>query len=522
VIRLLSALFGSPRAPWIASEYALDYDEDRTQWIATSSPLTVTYQLSLTKADDPALVSFIEKIASQTILKPTVELSFSFSASSSNEPFVRSVAIDTHSVDVKAAREIEKRLEDSNLLFLYNSTLSAADEYYSPRGRPRRFYDFVMSAEEKKTIDLASKDIENKLRRLAKQRMQGLSEMLDRLTDKYDVELSTPEGFATRRMPLGINLRDHNVKVPINDWGSGTQNRTYILMSLLQAYRIKGDSSPDEKITPIVVIEEPESFLHPSAQSEFGRILRHLAGELGLQIIVTTHSPYMLNQEEPDANVLLTRVIRRHKAFETTQVETVGDSWMAPFAEHLGISTDEFASVRPIFASEQSKVLLVEGGIDKEYFQWLQKHTAPCERLASEIEVVPYGGKDTLKNTLLLQFVLRKFDRVFVTYDLDAHGDVGAALKRAGLKEDKDFIPLGVQQAGKDCMEGMLPQRVIAAVHGRETDLVMKLSSNTERRRAKEELKQKYLEEFKSHTDYSSEELKALNMITKKINMRFK
>jgi hypothetical protein len=67
---------------------------------------------------------------------------------------------------------------------------------------------------------------------------------------------------------LGSILRDRNVKVPVNDWESGTQNRTYmhtyILMALLQADRIKLDSSPDEGITLIVVVEEPESFLHPS------------------------------------------------------------------------------------------------------------------------------------------------------------------------------------------------------------------------------------------------------------------
>jgi putative ATP-dependent endonuclease of OLD family len=133
---------------------------------------------------------------------------------------------------------------------------------------------------------------------------------------------------------------------------------------------------------------------------------------------------------------------------------------------------------------------------------------------------VPYGGKDTLKNTLLIQFVLRKFDRVYVTYDLDADADVRAALKRAGLKEDEHFIPLGVAQAGKDCIEGMLPHRVISAVHGKETDLVLKLTSPSERRRAKDELKRKYLEEFKSHTDYSNEELKELGRVTRKINTR--
>jgi predicted ATPase len=145
------------------------------------------------------------------------------------------------------------------------------------------------------------------LRKLAKEHTQELSKVLGRLTEKYNVEVSPPESYAVRRMPLGINLRDRNVEVPLDDWGSGTQNRTHILMAILQANRIKITETPDEKITPFVVIEEPESFLHPSAQAEFGRMLRHLSDELGIQIIATTHSPYMLNQEEPGANVLLRR-----------------------------------------------------------------------------------------------------------------------------------------------------------------------------------------------------------------------
>lgn len=86
-------------------------------------------------------------------------------------------------------------------------------------------------------------------------------------------------------MPLGINLRDRNVEVPLDDWGSDTQNRTHILMAILQANRIKTTDTPDEKITPFVVIEEPESFLHPSAQAAFGRMLRHLSDEFGASLL---------------------------------------------------------------------------------------------------------------------------------------------------------------------------------------------------------------------------------------------
>lgn len=79
------------------------------------------------------------------------------------------------------------------------------------------------------------------------------------------------------------------------------------------------------------------------------------------------------------------------------------------------------------------------------------------ERLAEDIEIVPYGGKDSLKNTSLVQFVLSKFDQVFVTYDLDADTEVRSALMRLGLKENQDFLALGVNVPGKDCCEGLLP-----------------------------------------------------------------
>jgi putative ATP-dependent endonuclease of OLD family len=521
VIRLLSAVFRNrSTSPWTTDEPRFDYKEDKTQWVKQAPPIQIDYLLELTKDEDPALISFIEKIASTAIPRSTVSLRVSYTVSEGDALAV-SMLIDSQPVDEKAAKEIEKRIKDSNLLFLYNST-TPHEEFYFGHGRRRMFYEFVMSEEERKELDEAGKRTERRLRQLAKEHTQGLSTMLGRLSEKYDVELSPPESFTARRMPLGINLKDRSVEVPLDDWGSGTQNRTHILMAILQANRIKTTASPDDKITPIVVVEEPESFLHPSAQSEFGRILGVLSAEFGIQIIVTTHSPYMLNQVEPASNILLSREIKRKTAYQTFVVDTTGGNWMAPFSDHLGIPPTEFSSLRAVFSSYTSKVLLVEGSIDQEYFTWLQKESHPCERLAADVEIVPYGGKDTLKNTLLVQFVLRKFDKVFVTYDLDAEGDVRNALLRLGLKENSDFIALGLRQPGKDCIEGLLPQRVLAAVMGRETDLAMKLGSrdSQERRRAKDALKRKYLEEFTNHSDYRREELTELTKAVRAINVK--
>jgi hypothetical protein len=231
----------------------------------------------------------------------------------------------------------------------------------------------------------------------------------------------------------------------------------------------------------------------------------------------------MLNQVEPASNMLLSREVRRRSAYETFVVDTSGENWMAPFSEHLGLPPQEFTTLKPIFSSYKSKVLLVEGTTDQEYFCFLQKDQHCCETLAKDIEVVPYGGTGTLKNTLLMQFVFRKFDKVFVTYDLDADGEIRGSLLRLGLKEHLHFMAMGVHQAGKDCIEGLLPQRVLSAVTGKETDLVMKLGSkeNTERRKAKEALKRKYLEEFTQRAPYEKDEIREMAKIIKAINARF-
>lgn len=521
VIRLLSSMFrGSLGLPWEPAPRGLDYQEDRTQWVKRGEPISITYRFLLSRNDDPALIAFIEKISRIESSGTEIPLSVTHCVSEGEHPVVTASFADRETGE-QSAKEIDKRIKDSNLLFLYNST-TRHDELYYGRGRPRQIYEFVMSDEEKRQLDKAARHVERQIRRLAREHREGLREILGRLSERYDVEFSSPEGFAARHMPLGINLHDRNVEVPLGDWGSGTQNRTRILMAIIQANRVKTSESPDERITPIVIIEEPESFLHPAAQSEFGRILKGLSSQFGIQIVATTHSPYMLNQEDSSANLLLARRCRHGKRYETALVDTSGEEWMAPFAEHLGIAPKEFLSWRPVFSTYRSKVLLVEGPLDKEYFEHLKTALPPGDALDQDIEIVPYGGKDTLKNTLLVQFVLKKFDQVFVTYDLDADAEIRPSLGRLGLRERSDFAPLGVQQAGRNCIEGILPRQVLEEVIGRDTDLVMKLSASdgSERRRAKEEFKRRCLDEFKRHRAFAKDEIKEFVKVIGAINAR--
>ena len=517
---LINILEKQELRPWFADNSRFDYQEDLTQWAKDNPDIELVCTLCLSRDDDPALISFIEKQAELTLSAQEITLSLIVSMNQDSQKEVRAV-IDGIDASEEAAKEILRKLRDSNPLFLHNSTTH--HELFYGRGRAKALFEVVLSGDEQKKVAEAERSVQRKVKQLAKEHKDELNGLLGKLREQYDVEFSTLEGYSTGRMPLSINLKDKHVEVPLNDWGSGTQNRTYILMSLLQANRIKTRKTHADKITPIVVVEEPESFLHPSAQAEFGKILQGLSEELGIQIIVSTHSPYMLNQANPSANMLLRRKISRKKLQATELVDTSGDNWMEPFAEHLGLMPPEFASWRSIFAEHKSQVLLVEGETDKAYFEHLRSTYSEKFGIPEEVEIVPYDGKDALRNTMLVKFVLGRFDAAFITFDLDAKKEIEKCLTRIGLEENKSYAAIGVNKPGRDAIEGLLPEREISAVIAGETDLVMQLGStkSDERKSAKNALKKKYLAEFKQHEDYTDEELKALFKVGKLIGKSF-
>ena len=118
MIRLLSTLFGAgAEYPWEFRDGSLDYKEDRTQWAPQGEPIEIAYELELRKDDDPALISFIEKMASVTSPSAVVRLQLCYHASDIDDLKV-SARFGDSVVEDKAAKEVNKKIRDSNLLFL--------------------------------------------------------------------------------------------------------------------------------------------------------------------------------------------------------------------------------------------------------------------------------------------------------------------------------------------------------------------------------------------------------------------
>ena len=414
------------------------------------------------------------------------------------------------------ADQILKALRSTSPLLYHNSTSAER-----PFRRRRDFYGMLseVSPDYQRLQGEVQTYVDSRLKKVVKGHQKEISDLLGRLESKYDVGIAIPK-FDFDYMPFGITLGNKDAVVPLNDWGSGTQNRTQILLQLFRAKQVSQSEMSASKLTPVLVIEEPECFLHPSAQAEFGRILRDLAEEFNVQVIITTHSPYMLSHQNPTSNILLNRKVVKKQKLNTVIEEVGGDQWAKPFALALGVSGDELTPWRDLFFATADSILLVEGPIDKAYFDLLRSEAHGDSRFRFTGEIFPYDGFSSLTNTLLVRFIKNKYSRVFITVDLDALGQVERTLQSLDLKKDIDYMPLGVNSAGRRAIEGYLPDNIVNAVNAANTDLVRALSSDNkdEIKDAKRRLKDKYLTEFKASAKPSSDDFSAFYPLVKKLN----
>lgn len=278
------------------------------------------------------------------------------------------------------------------------------------------------------------------------------------------------------------------------------------------------------KSLQFLVIEEPESFLHPSAQAEFGRVVQDLSEELQIQVIVATHSPYFLSHQKPESNVLLKRAIVNGKLQATQRVPVSSNNWMEPFALNLGLANPEFEPWKGLFFSKTDKILLVEGKIDKEYFEMLRASEHGSNKLDFSGEIYAYDGKDTLANGVLLKFIKGRYSRFFVMYDLDAEASMNKLFTGLDMEKHKHFCSVGLNTPGHNKIEGLLPKSVCSSVYGKHASVVQQAMSGTseEAKSAKGTLKKLLLEEFKNKAvpgqEYYGEFYKLSKIINKAMN----
>jgi putative ATP-dependent endonuclease of OLD family len=381
IVRVLRAIMKEENPFYPRSGVDVSLKDDFTKWVKLdpkSRTVSFSVGFEVGKQADAGLYEFLIKqlplTTSVDLLSVVLNLEYKGTSS------VPTVTVDVMGTAYSGlgAQEVLNKFQSSSAVLFYNST------ELDPRFRfGRGFGGFFreLASEYSKDMDEIKATVDRKLRQITKGRQKQLTELLSRIETKYRVALSLSP-FDIGYLAYSITLGYGDVDVALEDWGSGTRNRTLALMTLFRARQISESSVSASKVTPVIVVEEPESFLHPSAQSEFGRILQALAAEFKVQVITTTHSPYMLSLDNPDSNILLDRKTFRRQPHETTRVDTSGEHWMEPFGLALGVTKQEFSAWRGLFFSRSDAILLVEGDIDRAYLELVRDEAHGIRRLA--------------------------------------------------------------------------------------------------------------------------------------------
>lgn len=493
-----------------------DRKEEMTSWkTETKEDIKITALFEISNATDTEIYKYITDFIIKDTSDPIqdmVNLKLHYIKKASNEVLYKVFINDWELNDDYKKKELLKRLQSAECITFHNSTMNM----YGPfEDSMDRLSDFISPSDSDK-ISQEKDKLLNIIRRSLKNHQQKLTGWLGKLEEKYEVSLSV-QGLNFEREPIDISLKEKGGDVILDNWGSGTRNRTLIFLKLFNAVKRAQNDSDTDRIKPIVIIEEPESFLHPQAQAEFGRVLQDFADELKIQILVTTHSPYFLSIKSPSNNILLERVKNKNNPC-TSLVNPNADEWWKPFIDALGIKSDDLGPMKDVIFNGNENILIVEGVTDKGYLEFLQSRIHGERALRKDIEIVPINGVDALKNTVWVTFIKKKFKNVCIMIDLDRSTDFIKSLESAGFKKGSNLFVVGTQDS--PYIEGYVPSDIFSQVSSENPDITRKLMNPKDAKDARNELKRKLLEKIVANNTTNG--LEKFYKLVKDINNAYK
>jgi len=324
-------------------------------------------------------------------------------------------------------------LRDELLCVVVNSEqnlsyqLSYSSKYTLLSRVTKKFHDKLIEDDEKvsnlKELFKLTKDIFLSVQEFSAftQNMSHISsEMLSNMTHalQFDFSAYDPSNYFKT---LRVQPSENGGVRAIEELGTGQQQ--ILALSFAHAY---AKSFLSQGL--IFVLDEPESHLHPLAQKWLAKQMFKMA-EDGLQIVITTHSPFFINLDFLDAIHLV-------KKSETTEVRNVTKSSLAQYCRDTGANRAHQDTIIPFYSAHSTpqilsgffanKIILVEGPTE-ELSLPIYLEAIGLDTLKEGIAIISVGGKGNLAKWWRL-FTAYKIP-TFICFDNDK-GDDGAGTKR--------------------------------------------------------------------------------------------
>ncbi len=212
----------------------------------------------------------------------------------------------------------------------------------------------------------------------------ALREQVQKLTGFTDADLKFKDpNVLEHYKSLNLSVRESSSYDEFSalDMGAGIQSAIFI--SIMEAYR------QIKRAGAILIIEEPEVYLHPHARRYFYQLLKDLAGQ-GNQVFYSTHSTEFVNLPDYETICLV-----RKTPDEGTTIHQVGDLNISTGSkQELKLLTQFDARRNELFFAR--KVLLVEGPTERFSLPYLF-HLKGVDMNDSGISIIDTESKDNVE-----------------------------------------------------------------------------------------------------------------------------
>ena len=211
-----------------------------------------------------------------------------------------------------------------------------------------------------------------------------------------------------------IQLEEGPLTIPIGMVGEGSQA---VLRLIDKIQRSSG----------IVAVEEPETHLHPGLAKRVGQLLSDAASN-SKQVIVTTHSPFLIDRESLD------RCFVVRKSSSGTSVAVMGDK------ADLRATLFEMG-IRPSDVLFSDAILLVEGFSDEIFYNALS-NLLGVPLVGCHVKIICAHGKDRGKYKIKLWSELASDAELplYVILDQDASDEAEEAISDGILEGDRCLV----------------------------------------------------------------------------------
>lgn len=181
----------------------------------------------------------------------------------------------------------------------------------------------------------------------------------------------------------------------------GTGTKRLVTLSIIQHIaESNANLDKDFTYTQLLLLEEPETYLHPEAQRALASSIRKIAEDPDYQIFITSHSPSVI-AEVPLNSISLTQ-------YSADGCTISRDVDYLEIADELGIRPSDNLISHEI-------CVFLEGKIDVEIFEHILK-TFYNDRLSDEqiskIGIIPTGGSNI--NSLVSFKLLHRINKKFI------------------------------------------------------------------------------------------------------------